>query len=218
MRQGELFGLTWDAMHLEDAYLRVTKQLANTHDGPGLTEPKTATSKRRIDLSPEAVAVLKGHRKAQMRDGEPNHHNLVFPNDVGGFIDRNDFTKRVFKPLLTKAELPDVTFHSLRHAGNSLLAKTGTSLKVLQQRLGHATPSTTLSTYTHIGPSDGQQAASTLGRLLASGLSWGINSGGGARVQKPRKQKALQTKGFLWWAVLGSNRGPHAYQACALTS
>jgi integrase len=195
MRQGELLGLTWNDVQLDSGYLRVTKQLANTHDGLELTEPKTATSKRRIDLSPEAVAVLRSHRKAQMASGASNRHNLVFPNEVGGFVDRNDFAKRVFKPLLTKAELPDVTFHSLRHSGNSLLAQAGASLKVLQQRLGHSTASTTLSTYTHVAASDGQAAASTLGALLASGLNSGLNSGGGARVQKPRKQKRLTAKG-----------------------
>jgi len=196
MHQGELLGFTWDDVHLDGGYLRVTKQLAETHDGLELTEPKTATSKRRIDLSAEAVTVLKNHRKAQMKSGAPNRHNLVFPNEIGGFIDRNDFTKRVFKPMLTKAELPDCTFHSLRHAGNSLLAQAGAPLKVLQQRLGHSTASTTLQTYTHLAASDGQAAASTLGTLLASGLNSGINSGGGARAQKPRKQKSLVNKGF----------------------
>ena len=139
--------------------------------------------------SAEAVTVLKDHRKSQMRDGKVNRYNLVFPNEAGAFIDRNDFMKRVFKPLLTKAELPDVTFHSLRHSGNSLLAQAGASLKVLQQRLGHSTPITTLQTYTWIAASDGQAAASTLGSLLASGLSRGIKSGSGARVEKLKKQK-----------------------------
>jgi integrase len=195
MRQGELFGLTWDDVHFDAAYLRVTKQLVNGHDGLELGEPKTASSKRRIDLSPEAVAVLKTHRKAQMSTRRSNVYNLVFANEVGGFIDRNDFRKRVFKPLLTKAELPDCTFHSLRHAGNSLLAQAGASLKVLQQRLGHSTVTTTLQTYTHAAASDGQAAAATIGSLL-SGLKSGLKSGGGATVLKVDKEKSPTTKGF----------------------
>ena len=84
-----------------------------------------------------------------MREGKANRYNLVFPNEVGGFVDRNDFMKRVFKPLLRKRRASiGVTFHSLRHAGNSLLAQAGAWLKVLQQRLGHSTASTTLSVYT----------------------------------------------------------------------
>jgi integrase len=196
MRQGELFGLTWDDVHFDAGYVRVTKQLVNGDGGLELGEPKTASSKRRIDLSREAIAILKEHRKAQMRSGNQNAHNLVFPNEVGGFIDRNDFTKRVFKPLLTKAELPNCTFHSLRHAGNSLLAQAGASLKVLQTRLGHSTASTTLQTYTHAAASDGQAAAATLGSLLGSGLKSGLNSGGGATVLKVGKEKRLTTKGF----------------------
>ena len=42
MRQGELFGLTWDAVHLDKSYLRVTRALARTEDGYALGEPKTA--------------------------------------------------------------------------------------------------------------------------------------------------------------------------------
>ena len=75
MRQGELLGLTWDSCQLDQGYLRVTKQLVNGRDGLELGEPKTPSSKRRIDLSSEAVAVLKAHRKAQMRDGKPNAYD-----------------------------------------------------------------------------------------------------------------------------------------------
>jgi integrase len=195
MRQGELLGLTWDSCSLDQGYVRVTKQLVNGHDGLELGEPKTASSKRRIDLSPEAVAVLKAHRKAQMNAGKPNPHNLVFPNEVGSFVDRNDFAKRVFKPLLTKAELRDCTFHSLRHAGNSLLAQAGTSLKVLQNRLGHSTASTTMI-YVHASASDGQAAAATLGSLLAGGLKSGLKSKGGATVQKVKKLEKPVNTGF----------------------
>ena len=195
MRQGELFGLTWDSCSLDQGYLRVTKQLVNGHDGLELGEPKTATSKRRIDLSPEAVAVLKAHRKAQMSASKPNPHNLVFPNEVGGFVDRNDFTKRVFKPLLTKAELSDCTFHSLRNAGTSLLAQVGTSMKVLQSRLGHSTASMVM-TYIWASASDGQAAAATLGALLAGRLGSGLKPKGGAMVEKVEKRKKPVAKGF----------------------
>lgn len=81
MRQGELFGLTWDNVYLDAGYLRVTRQLVNGHDGLELGEPKTPASKRRIDLSPEAIAVLRAHRKASER----NPLNLVFVNEAGGF-------------------------------------------------------------------------------------------------------------------------------------
>lgn len=44
----------------------------------------------------------------------------------------------------------------------------------------------------------------------------GINSGINASDVEPPvsgpNKKALQNKAFKWWAILGSNQGPHAYQ------
>jgi integrase len=58
MREAELFGLTWENVNLKDSYLRVIKQLARTDNGYALTEPKTAASRRRVDLPKDARAKL----------------------------------------------------------------------------------------------------------------------------------------------------------------
>ena len=146
MRQGELFGLQWSDVDLKARCLHVRHALVNDYEGLELGETKTASSKRRIDLPPDAVALLRTHRDGQ---GE-GANGLVFPAEGGGFMHRDNFAKRVFKPLLTKAELSDCTFHSLRHSGNSLLASDGHSVKLLQSRLGHSTSAVTFDTYTHL--------------------------------------------------------------------
>lgn len=162
MRQGELFGLQWSDVDLKARCLHVRHALVNGYEGLELGETKTASSKRRIDLPPDAVALLRTHRDGQ---GE-GANGLVFPAEGGGFIHRDNFAKRVFKPLLTKAELSDCTFHSLRHSGNSLLASDGHSLKLLQSRLGHSTSAVTFDTYTHLGASEGRLGANRIGELL----------------------------------------------------
>jgi integrase len=162
MRQGELFGLTWDAVNLDAGYVRVTRALARTEDGYALSEPKTSTSRRRLDLPKEAVTLLRAHRKSQA----DNSLGLVFTSANGKPLDGPNFLKRVFRPLLKTAKLPAVTFQSLRHAGNTLLAASGVPLKVLQGRLGHATSKTTFDVYSHAAPSDGKAAANLMGTLL----------------------------------------------------
>ena len=47
MRQGELLGLHWEDVDLEAGTLRVRTALAQTDDGPVLTSPKSAKSRRR---------------------------------------------------------------------------------------------------------------------------------------------------------------------------
>ena len=46
----------------------------------------------------------------------------VFPDTEGGWLRKSNFTRKVFKPLLAKAKLPDVRFHDLRH-GHATLAQ-----------------------------------------------------------------------------------------------
>ena len=189
MRQGELFGLQWKNVHLDKGYLRVVQTLGiGENDEPVLGEPKTESSRRRVDLSPEAIQVLKRHRATQK--GKPNPHDLVFPSDHGGFIRKSNFRRRDWLPLLKKAKLPAITFHSLRHVGNSILAQQGVPLKALQARLGHSTSKVTFDTYTHLAPSDTALAAKTMGRLLPiSGLKNGLNRSKKATDGEARQKK-----------------------------
>jgi hypothetical protein len=50
---------------LQAGTLRVLRTLAQTNDGPVLTAPKSAKSRRRIKLTGASVEVLKRHRAAQ---------------------------------------------------------------------------------------------------------------------------------------------------------
>ena len=42
-------------------------------------------------------------------------------------------------PVLAKVGVPGIHFHDLRHAGNSLTADAGASLRELMDRMGHST-------------------------------------------------------------------------------
>jgi len=172
MRQGELFALTWRDVDLKQGFVYIRQGVGTVYDDQTesgyrreITSPKTgAASRRRIDLSPEAITMLKGHRKQQ---SGPNVRDLVFPNEAGSFIHASNFNRRVWQPLLKKAKLPRVTFHSLRHSGNSILAQQGLSLPLLQQRLGHSTPTVTIAIYSHVGAEEGRKGAALIGSLLS---------------------------------------------------
>jgi integrase len=196
MRAGELFGLRISDLHLDDAapHIQVTLGLVNGELG----ELKTASSRRRIDLSPSAVEVLKRHLETQK--GQPNDLGLVFPNAAGGFMDNRNFTQRVLYPLLTAAELPKIGLHGLRHCGNSLLLAGNVNLKTLQARLGHSTSRTTLDVYGHGYAADGQHAAIVMESVLDIGLKSGLNasqgksSGGATVMKKPLRRKGSSSK------------------------
>ena len=52
--------------------------------------------------------------------------------------------------------MPVIRLHDLRHTHGTLLIKAGVPVKVVSERLGHATPAFTIETYQHVLP--GMQA------------------------------------------------------------
>lgn len=126
LRQGEALGLWWDDLDLDAGLLRVRRALQRRRGG-GLvfTEPKTQRSKRTIPLPAQLVTALRQH---QARQGQERiiagslwrGNSCVFATPIGTPVDpRNDF--REFKKLLTRADLPSVRLHDLRHTAASLL-------------------------------------------------------------------------------------------------
>src|SRR5215216_2044437 len=55
LRQGELLGLKWDDVDLDDGSLQVRRTLTITKDGPVFTSPKTAGSRRSVKLTHSGV-------------------------------------------------------------------------------------------------------------------------------------------------------------------
>jgi len=59
--------------------------------------------------------------------------------------------------------------HELRHTHASLLFEAGQLVKVVQERLGHASAQVTLTTYAHLFDDAQTRAATALDDLLAGG-------------------------------------------------
>jgi integrase len=62
----------------------------------------------------------------------------------------------VWLPALTKAALPEIHFHDLRHTGNILTATAGASLRELMARMGHAS---TRAALVYLNDTDDRQRA-----------------------------------------------------------
>jgi hypothetical protein len=81
------------------------------------SEPKTKSSRRRIELPAVAIEVLKEHcinqGKARIKAGEKwNERDIVFTNKYGGFL-RPDTVLDTFHQLLKDAGLPTMQFQDL---------------------------------------------------------------------------------------------------------
>jgi integrase len=171
LRRGELLALHWSDVDLENRLLYVRYTLTREPGkGQRESEPKTASSRRKI-LMPRFVAdVLRQHRLQQMKIrlevGEKwVDHDLVFSNRFGGYISEHNLYWH-FHALLKKAGLPPMRFHDLRHSAATVLLSMHVHPKVVQEILGHSTIRMTMDTYSHVLPSMQQDAVDKLERFF----------------------------------------------------
>jgi len=82
---------------------------------------------------------------------------------------RQNFRQRVWLPALSKAGLPAVHFHHLRHTGNNLTAAAGANLRELMARMGHSSTRAALI-YLHSTADRQREIADALGVLAADEL------------------------------------------------
>ena len=148
MRQGELFGLPWREVDMDQSKLHVRRNLRRTLD---VAEPKSATGRRQITLTKLAVDVLRRHRIRQNEERLAlgpgwTDIRLVFTNVAGGYLNSNNLRNRGFPKLLERSGLPRMRFHDLRHSTATLLLSLGIHPKVVQELLGHSQISVTLDT------------------------------------------------------------------------
>ena len=91
----------------------------------------------------------------------------VFCTRRGAPLRQAYVTRKSFKKLLTKAELPDIRFHDLRHTAATLMLKQGVHPKVVSERLGHASIQITLDRYSHVLPSMQREAADKMDAMFS---------------------------------------------------
>jgi integrase len=94
------------------------------------------------------------------------NYDLVFATSSGSPILIRNLDRRHFKPLLEKAELPDIRLYDLRHSCATLLFAAGENAKVVSERLGHSSTAFTQDTYVHVLPSMQRAATSRLEGIL----------------------------------------------------
>lgn len=155
LRRGELLGLKWEDINLEQGSLRIQRQICRI-DGEIVEAPlKTKNAYRTLPLSADAVEVLREQRR---KSGSSAY---VFPSPTGGPVSP-DSVLHMLHRVLKRAGLPKVRFHDLRHTFTSNLLSSGAAPKDVQELLGHSDVSTTMNIYAH----STREAKRTSARLL----------------------------------------------------
>lgn len=173
MRRGEICGLKWNNVDLENGTISILEALYNIKD-TGLTfdTPKSKKSIRKISISKMLVEALKEEYEKQQKrqkelENEYQQNNLVCCNEDGTKINPDSLNPK-FQRILKRAKLPIIRFHDLRHSHATLLLEQGSQLKVISDRLGHSTISITADIYTHVNDCTSKETADKFDTLLCS--------------------------------------------------
>jgi integrase len=168
LRRGEALGLRWQDVDLEAGRLCVRRALVPSGQEVLVSEPKTARGRRVVALDPGTVAVLRGQAARQLdeqQDAGWTETDLVFTNEDGQALHPWVVSRR-FRQVVRRAMLPVIRLHDLRHTHATLALRAGIHPKVVSERLGHATVSITLDTYSHAIPAMQEEAAVLIAGLV----------------------------------------------------
>ena len=172
MRRGEIAGLRWSDVDLSAKLIHVRQAAVAVNYELRLSDVKTANGRRTVDVNDDVVRALAAWRRTQAEErmllgADYADLDLVFARP-DGTPTHPEVISRTFERLVARSGLPRIRFHDLRHTHASLLLKAGVPIKVVSERLGHATASFTLDVYGWVLPGMQADAAAVFSRLMSA--------------------------------------------------
>ena len=137
LRSAELAGLRRRDVDLDAGLITVARTYVEPARGePYFGPPKSDAGIRRVVIPAVIIEVLRGHLDLY---SEPGADGLVFVSDKGEPFSRHN--RKWWRQAVRKAGLPKGTrLHDLRHAGLTMAAQSGATLKELMTFAGHSSP------------------------------------------------------------------------------
>ena len=154
LRRGELMGLTWEDIDLDNAVIDIARNTVPTSQGTITTKTKTIKSTRVFSIPSTIIPILKrirgiGKIYTKLDGGEYN------PGSVS----------RTFKEFLKDNKLKHIRLHDLRHFNATMMLKHGVTEREAQERLGHSNAKMTQQ-YQHILKDMDKKSANKLNNVL----------------------------------------------------
>lgn len=175
MRVGEITGLRWCDIDLEDETISVNHTLVYYSRGKeggcsfAINTPKTEAGKRIIPMLPKVKEAFLIEKKYQEECGlkcnavVDGYTDFIFINRFGGVQHQGTLNKalrRIIRDcnyeVLDEGQnknpvtLPPFSNHSLRHTFTTRMCEAGVNIKAMQDILGHADAETTMNIYAEV--------------------------------------------------------------------
>ncbi len=172
LRRGEALGLAWADVDLDGGRLTVRQALHRVDGQLRLDPVKTDASVAVLPIPAPLVNVLKAHRKRQLEErlaagSRWRETGLVFTTAHGGFVEPRN-ANRMFHDLCTKANVPQLRVHDLRHSCATLLFTMGVQPATVQRILRHSSITVTTGTYVEVIEAVQRDALDSMGSLFGA--------------------------------------------------
>jgi integrase len=143
------------------ASVRVSRAWKATTKGEEIGPPKSKKGNRTVTCNAALSAALEEHLKTLGPD------DFAFTRDDGGYVKNSRFHKEVWQPLMGELVGKELDrkpwIHEIRHAHCTHLLDAGVPVHVVQARMGHEDPQTTLRVYARMSAPSDAAAADALG-------------------------------------------------------
>ena len=169
LRLGEALALTWRDVEFPTSTIHVTKSVYVNKGEEHISSTKTKAGTRRIIINKKLLETLKEWKKEQterLREFSTDTGKLQIFQNSPITLTKNSIEKQYKKILARDSSLKKIRIHDFRHSHASLLINQGEDYLVVKERLGHASITTTIDTYSHLYPSKQKDLADKLDNLL----------------------------------------------------
>lgn len=169
LRLGEALALTWKDIDLSSNTIHITKSVYVNKGISHISTTKTKAGTRRIIINKKLSQELQYWQQQQKHLLEQfisDSMSLQVFQSSPITITKNAIEKQYKKILERDNTLKKIRIHDFRHSHASLLINQGEDYLVVKERLGHASITTTIDTYSHLYPSKQKDLADKLDDLL----------------------------------------------------
>jgi integrase len=175
LRRGEVAALCWRNVDLDTGRLSIVASLEQTNGGHVRLKPPKSGRPRTVALPALAIEELRRHRLTQAEEllrlgvRQSDETRVCLQSNYRPWAPRS--LSSFFAMFVKAARLPHVRLHDLRHSHATHLLMANVHPKVVQERLGHSSITTTVDTYSHVMPGIQDEAASRIDAVLRTAVS-----------------------------------------------
>ncbi len=181
LREGEILGLEWSDVDLEEKSVYVNKTYSRqaiyneSNKVTGYVKTLGSTKNDEVRYMPLPDILIEPLKELRIKFQEkkakkPNRYKkleLVFADPDGSFLDDKiplRSAKKLYKEIGASS---DLVFHSLRHTYATQLYENNNDMKIIQSLLGHTDINTTQKTYVHVTDKKKREAVAQINSSLS---------------------------------------------------